>query len=51
MKKSEIYHAAMVAVIEYGRMNVDDKVTVLSLLKEDKDLAVFQENREAKSEG
>ena len=50
MKKSDRYHAAMVAVIEYHGMRAADKIEIIELLISDRNIAKWSEEQEAKKE-
>lgn len=49
MKRSEIYHKAMLAVVNSPSMSGEDKLEVLDLLASEKRLAVFSEEMAEKT--
>lgn len=48
MKKSEHYKAAMIAVINSAVIPAEKKVEILETLVEDKKMAIWNEQKEAK---
>lgn len=46
MKESAIFKLAQMAVLDYTRLNYDQKLEILRVLMEKEDVAIFCEKRE-----
>ena len=51
MKKSVIYHMAMLSVIEDAKLDANVKLEIIEQLVGDKNLAKWSEEQDEKSEG
>ena len=50
MKKSIIYHTAMLSVIEDAKLGANTKLEILTVLMQDKTIATWGEEQKEKSE-
>jgi hypothetical protein len=48
MKNSEKYHAAMIAVLAFNEFSMEDTLEILEVLMDQRNLAEFVEEHEAK---
>ena len=47
MKKSELYHLAMVAIVQSPNISPENRVEIVKLLLENEDLELYREKVEA----
>jgi hypothetical protein len=50
MKKSAIYHAAMLSIMDDERLDSNARLEIISVLLRDKEVAEFTEKKEAEAQ-